>query len=265
MQVVAKKKFGQNFLKDEFYLVQIIESMPENKNTILEIGPGLGDLTGKLLTKKAVIAVEVDSDLIANLESKFKDNLQNGSFRLLHADVLTVWDEALSLAPKVDIIANLPYYIATNIVLKAIKDDRVENILVMVQREVAQKFCALPKSSDFGAISVICDAMCQRGIALELPPSAFEPAPKVFSSVLKLTKRQNPLVDKALFDKFELFLRHSFSAPRKTLIKNLSNIYNKEILQAAFEKLTISLNSRPHELSTELFVRLFSELNHSIS
>jgi len=234
--------------------------MPENDNLVLEIGPGLGDLTGKLLTKKAVVAVEVDTDLISNLKSKFKDELENGRFRLLHADILSVWDEALSFASKLDMIANLPYYIATNIVLKAIKDERIENILVMVQKEVAEKFCATPKSSDFGAISVLCDAMCQRGIVLELPPSAFQPAPKVFSSVLQLSKRKIPLIDKAKYGDFESFLKHSFSAPRKTLFKNLSSAYDRGLLSAAFEKFDISLNIRPHELSTELFVELFTDI-----
>lgn len=234
--------------------------MPDNDNIALEIGPGLGDLTGKLLTKKAVVAVEVDSDLISNLESKFKDEIKDGRFHLLHADILTVWDKALSFAPKVDIVANLPYYIATNIVLKAIKDDKVENIIVMVQKEVADKFCATPKSSDFGAISVLCDAVCKREVVCELPPSAFEPAPKVFSSVLKLIKRKKPLVELSLYDEFENFLRCSFSAPRKTLLKNLSNRYQKEMVAAIFEKLELSLNVRPHELTTELFVKLFSEI-----
>lgn len=234
--------------------------MPENDNLVLEIGPGLGDLTGKLLTKKAVVAVEVDTDLISNLKSKFKDEIENGRFHLLHADILSVWEEAMGFALRLDIIANLPYYIATNIVLKAIKDERVENILVMVQKEVAEKFCATPKSSDFGAISILCDAMCQRGIALELPPSAFEPAPKVFSAVLKLVKRDKPLIEKDLFDEFELFLKHAFSAPRKTLLKNLSNAYPKECLIAVFEKLEISLNIRPHELTTEIFASLFTDI-----
>lgn len=265
MQVVAKKKFAQNFLKDEYYLNQIIQSMPENDNIVVEVGPGLGDLTGKLLTKKAVVAIEVDTDLISNLESKFKDQIKNGKFRLLHADILSVWDEAISFATKVDIVANLPYYIATNIVLRAIKDERIENIIVMVQKELADKFCAIPKSSNFGAISVICDAMCQRGIVCELPPSAFEPAPKVFSSVLNLSKRKKPLIEKALYSNFESFLKSSFSAPRKMLFKNLSNAYKKELLSAAFEKLELSLNIRPHELSTELFVKLFTEINHSNS
>ncbi|HOI83240.1 MAG TPA: 16S rRNA (adenine(1518)-N(6)/adenine(1519)-N(6))-dimethyltransferase RsmA [Campylobacterales bacterium] len=260
MQVVAKKKFGQNFLKDDFYLDQIIQSMPDNNNKVLEIGPGLGDLTGKLLAKKAVVAVEVDTDLISNLESKFKDQMDNGRFLLLHADILTIWDEALSSSPKIDIVANLPYYIATNIVLRAIRDERIENIIVMVQKEVAEKFCATPKSSDFGAISVICDCICQRGIVCELPPSAFEPAPKVFSAVLKLVKRDKPLIKKDLFDEFEFFLKHAFSAPRKTLLKNLSNAYLKERLVAVFEKLEISLNIRPHELTTEIFASLFTDI-----
>lgn len=258
MQVKAKKKFGQNFLKDEFYLSQIIQSMPENDNKVLEIGPGLGDLTGKLLTKKAVIAVEVDSDLIANLQSKFKEESQNGRFYLLHADILEAWEEAMSLAPRFDIVANLPYYIATNIVLRAIKDDRIDTIIVMVQKEVAEKFCATPKSSDFGAISILCDAMCRRDIVCELPPSAFEPAPKVFSSVLRLIKRDTPLIQKTEYANFEIFLKHAFLAPRKTLFKNLSSTYNKESLKAVFEKQDISLNTRPHELSSELFVSLFN-------
>ncbi len=232
--------------------------MPDNNNKVLEIGPGLGDLTGKLLAKKAVIAVEVDTDLISNLESKFKDEINSGRFVLLAADILSVWDEVISSSSKIDIVANLPYYIATNIVLKAIRDDRIENIIVMVQKEVAEKFCATPKSSDFGAISVICDCICQRGIVCELPPSAFKPAPKVFSAVLKLVKRDKPLVKKDLFDEFEFFLKHAFLAPRKTLLKNLSNAYPKERLVAVFEKLEISLNTRPHELTTEIFASLFT-------
>ncbi len=234
--------------------------MPDNDNKVLEIGPGLGDLTGKLLAKKAVVAVEVDTDLISNLKSKFKDQMDNGRFFLLHADILSIWDEALGLSPRFDIVANLPYYIATNIVLRAIRDDRIDNIIVMVQKEVAQKFCATPKSSDFGAISVICDCICRREIVCELPPTAFEPAPKVFSAVLKLTKRDKPLIEKALFDDFEFFLKHAFSAPRKTLFKNLSNGYQKERLASVFEKLEISLNIRPHELTTEVFASLFTDI-----
>lgn len=265
MEVVAKKKFGQNFLKDEYYLNKIIESMPENDNKILEIGPGLGDLTGKLLTKKAVVAVEVDTDLIPNLKSKFKDEIGSGRFTLLHADILSVWDEALAEYTKLDIVANLPYYIATHIILKALKDERIENLLVMVQKEVAEKFCATEKSSNFGAVSVLCDVACIRDIAVELPPSAFEPAPKVFSSVLKLQKREKPLLEPIFAESFEKFLKFSFSAPRKTLIKNLQSGYDKDTLSSAFLKLEISLNSRPHELSTEFFVKLFSEVNHSNS
>ena len=258
MQVVAKKKFGQNFLKDDFYLDQIIQSMPDNDNPVVEIGPGLGDLTGKLLTKKAVVAVEVDTDLIPNLTSKFKEEIKSGRFHLLHADILEHWERPFGLFQKFDIVANLPYYIATNIVLRAIRDDRIDTVIVMVQKEVAEKFCATPKSSDFGAISVLCDAVCRREIVCELPPSAFEPAPKVFSAVMKLEKMRNPLIELDSYDKFGVFLKCCFAAPRKTLIKNLSSSYQKELLNAAFDELNIPLNIRPHELTTELFVSLFT-------
>ena len=132
-KVKAKKEFGQNFLKDSSILDKIIQSMPHNNNHIVEIGPGLGDLTKNLVKYKDVTAYEVDTDLIGILKSKFANEIESKKFTLKHIDVLRAWDELKFLHDgKYDLIANLPYYIATNIILRAFEDELCEHIIVIV-------------------------------------------------------------------------------------------------------------------------------------
>ena len=122
--IKAKKKYGQNFLKDESVLLKIIESMPKNNNKIVEIGPGLGDLTKKLVKYKDVRAYEVDRDLYSILRVEFINEIGSGRLDLVLTDVLEVWNEHSSLyEEKYDLIANLPYYIAANIILNGLSDD----------------------------------------------------------------------------------------------------------------------------------------------
>ncbi|PKN14786.1 MAG: 16S rRNA (adenine(1518)-N(6)/adenine(1519)-N(6))-dimethyltransferase, partial [Deltaproteobacteria bacterium HGW-Deltaproteobacteria-24] len=142
-KIKAKKQFGQNFLKDDSILNKIIEAMPNNNNRIVEIGPGLGDLTQRMLKYKDMTAYEIDSDLLSILRSKFANEIQSQKLELIHTDVLDIWKQKKTLyKDKYDLIANLPYYVATNIILQAIEDDNCENIIVMIQKEVAQKFAA---------------------------------------------------------------------------------------------------------------------------
>ena len=137
--VVAKKQFGQNFLKDQSVLRKIIEAMPKNENKLVEIGPGLGDLTKFLVDVKSVEAFEVDTDLCKLLQSEFQEEISTKRLQLNCGDVLKAWKSAL-VDEEYDLVANLPYYIATNIILKALEDPMCKNILVMVQLEVAEKF-----------------------------------------------------------------------------------------------------------------------------
>lgn len=256
--VKAKKKYGQNFLKSAAALSQIIEAMPHNTNKIVEIGPGLGDLTKLLVKRKDVLAYEVDSDLYSILKSEFSHEIENGRLKILLGDVLAHWESNGTLhETKYDLIANLPYYIATNIILRAFDDANCENIIVMVQKEVAQKFTASPTQSDFGALSVIASLISiESRILFDLPPSAFVPPPKVDSSVIFIKKKSDSKLDQD----FNKFLKAAFIQPRKVLIKNLSSFFPKEQLECIFGELNISKTTRPHELDASLYSLIYERI-----
>ena len=249
--IVAKKKFGQNFLKDQSVLVKIIEAMPKNDNKIVEIGPGLGDLTKFLVDVKSVEAFEVDTDLCKLLQSTFKEEIVTKRLHINCGDVLQAWQSTLVDEPY-DLVANLPYYIATNIILKALADPMCKNILVMVQLEVAEKFCATAGEKVFGSLGIIAQSVGTTNIVVKVPPTAFDPQPKVDSAVF-LIQKTSDRSDKG----FEDMLRVAFTQPRKTLMKNLSQKYDKPLLVKAFEELELTLTIRPHQLDTKDYHQLY--------
>jgi len=249
--IQAKKKFGQNFLQDETVLVKIIESMPNTPNKVVEIGPGLGDLTKFLVNVKSVEAFEVDTDLCALLQKKFSKELSTKQLQLHCGDVLKTWKSTLYDEPY-DLVANLPYYIATNIILKALADTNCKNILVMVQLEVAKKFCASPSEKEFGSLSVIAQSVATATLTQVVPPSSFDPMPKVDSAVMLLEKHSDRVADG-----FEEFLKVGFKQPRKTLAKNLQQHYEKVLVQDVFNTLGFPSNIRPHQLSTNDYHQLY--------
>ncbi len=249
--IIAKKKFGQNFLKDETVLRKIVEAMPNNDNRIVEIGPGLGDLTKFLVDVKSVDAFEVDTDLCKLLQKKFEKEIATKQLRIHCGDVLTAWKSEL-IEESYDLVANLPYYIATNIILKALADPKCKNILVMVQLEVAEKFCAHEGDRVFGALSIIAQSAGEARLVVKVPPTAFEPQPKIDSAVFLIQKQSDR------FDKdFESMLRVAFTQPRKTLMKNLSAAYDKTLLQEAFVELGLTQTIRPHQVCTDDYHQLY--------
>ena len=250
--VVAKKKFGQNFLKDETVLRKIVEAMPNNDNKVVEIGPGLGDLTKFLVDVKSVEAFEVDTDLCKLLQSTFKKEIVTKRLHIHCGDVLQAWQSALIDEPY-DLVANLPYYIATNIILKALADPMCKNILVMVQLVVAEKFCATSGEKVFGSLGIIAQSVGEAAIVTKVPPTAFDPQPKVDSAVFLIQKKR----DRSQKE-FEDMLRVAFTQPRKTLMKNLSCKYDKAELQEAFMKLELTLTIRPHQVSTKDYHQLYT-------
>ena len=252
--VVAKKKFGQNFLKDESVLRKIVEAMPNNDNKVVEIGPGLGDLTKFLVDVKSVEAFEVDTDLCKLLQNTFKKEIATKRLRIHCGDVLEAWKNSLIDEPY-DLVANLPYYIATNIILKALADPMCKNILVMVQLEVAEKFCATSGEKVFGSLGIIAQSVGEAAIVTKVPPTAFDPQPKVDSAVFLIQKKRDRTQKE-----FEDMLRVAFTQPRKTLMKNLSCKYEKAKLQEAFEKLGLTLTIRPHQVSTKDYHQLYTIL-----
>ncbi len=253
-RVEAKKKYGQNFLKDESVLRKIVEAMPKSDNKIVEIGPGLGDLTKFLVKVKSVEAFEVDTDLCKRLNITFKDEIATKRLHIHCGDVLEAWQSTLVDEPY-DLVANLPYYIATNIILKALADPMCKSLLVMVQLEVAQKFAAETGDKVFSGLSVITQSVGTASIVIDVPPTAFDPMPKVDSAVM-LIQKHSDRSDKA----FEDMLKVAFAQPRKTLLKNLSSHYDKTKLLELFEQLDLSLTIRPHQLHTMDYHQLYKKI-----
>ncbi len=259
--IKAKKKFGQNFLKDESVLIKIIQSMPHNNNHIVEIGPGLGDLTKKLVKCKDVTAYEVDRDLYSILQTEFSKELETNKLNIILGDVLEKWDENSSLYNgRYDLIANLPYYIATNIILNSFNDINCEHIIVMIQKEVADKFTAKCGEKEYSALSVITQLISKQVKTLVVvPPESFDPAPKVDSAVIYIQKDMDKKLD---FD-FNKFLKVCFSQPRKKLSKNLSSAYSKEIVSSVFNELNINESARPHEVDASLYSHIYTKVKQN--
>ncbi|HHO42301.1 MAG TPA: 16S rRNA (adenine(1518)-N(6)/adenine(1519)-N(6))-dimethyltransferase RsmA [Epsilonproteobacteria bacterium] len=252
----ANKKFGQNFLKDESYIDKIIQSMPNNDTLrVVEIGPGLGDLTKVLVQNKNVVAFEIDKRLCEHLSLTFKQEILEKKLLINCGDVLTYWQKGELLNEPYHLIANLPYYIATPIILKALEDTQCQSILVMVQKEVAKKFAANPKEKEFSALSVLASTVGTAKICFEVPPEAFVPQPKVTSAVLMIDKNRS-----WQSKEFEQFLRHAFAQPRKKLMSNLSSAIDKERVKEVFIKLGIPDNIRPHEITTDDYHKIYLNL-----
>jgi 16S rRNA (adenine1518-N6/adenine1519-N6)-dimethyltransferase len=259
--VKAKKKFGQNFLKDESVLNKIIQSMPQNNNHLVEIGPGLGDLTKKLVKCKDVTAFEVDRDLYSILQTDIKKELESNNLEIILGDVLEQWTNNNTLYnSKYDLIANLPYYIATNIILNCIDDDNCEHIIVMIQKEVADKFTAKCKDKEYSSLAVITQLISKEAKTLiVVPPESFDPAPKVDSAVIYIKKDLTKSID----DGFKKFLKVCFTSPRKKLSKNLSAmVKDKELLNNIFKELEINENVRPHEVDASLYSQIYTKVTN---
>ncbi len=255
----ANKRYGQNFLKNEHIIKQIIQAMPKDNLKIAEIGPGLGDLTKELINVRSVTAFEVDKRLCSHLHSRFNEQINRGILTLNCGDVLKEWDNGGLLDEKYHLVANLPYYIATNIILKALKDKNCQSILVMVQLEVAKKFSAKVGDRAFSALSVLVQSVGYGKIVFEVGAENFVPPPKVTSATL-LIKKDMSQDNRG----FEDFLKIAFKQPRKKLSKNLSTHYPKDKIETLFLELNISLNIRPHETETSIYHHLYNKLNEDI-
>ena len=255
----ASKKFGQNFLKNDIYLHKIIQAMPDDNLKVVEIGPGLGDLTKELVKVRNVTAFEVDKRLCEHLATEFEAPILHGRLKLRCADVLERWEEGSLLDEPYHLVANLPYYIATNIILKAFKDEQCQSILVMVQKEVAVKFSAVANQKEFSALSVLAASVGEARLCFEVEPEAFVPPPNVTSAVLLIEKNRS--MDD---EKFESFLKIAFAQPRKKLSKNLSAVFSKEIVEQTFTTLGLSPNMRPHEAETSIYHLIYNELKDKL-
>lgn len=258
-----QKKFGQNFLIDEHVLDKIIAVAGVTKeDMVLEIGPGFGTMTQYLAeAAKEVIAVEIDKTLIPILQDTLKDY---DNVTLINEDILKVDIGALAeernAGKPIKVVANLPYYITTPIIMGLFESHvPLENVTVMVQKEVAQRMQAGPGTKDYGALSLAVQFYAQPYIVANVPPNCFIPRPNVGSAVIRLTKWEKPPVQ--VKDEAFLFslIRASFNQRRKTLQNSLVNGgigVTKEQVAAALEQMELPPAVRGEALTLLQFARL---------
>lgn len=258
----ANKKLGQNFLINEEIINQIIEKADVNKNdTIIEIGPGLGSLTAKLLENaNKVIAIELDSNMSNILKERFclYDN-----FELIENDVLKVnLNEIIEKYDSVKVVANLPYYITTPIIMKLLEERlKLKSITVMVQKEVGERFCAVPNSKEYGAITISINYYTKPEIIIDVPKDNFEPMPEVDSCVIKLDVRDVPPVELKNEKDFFNLIKAGFSQRRKTINNSLAGMgISKEKIKNVLEKLGIDSKLRAENLTMEQFADISNNM-----
>lgn len=249
------KSLGQNFLVDDSVLSDIVNGAEVNdEDFIIEIGPGVGTLTAQLLMKaKRVTAIELDNDLIPILQEELGSNEK---FDLIHKDALKVdFNELIGDEKSVKLVANLPYYVTTPIILKLLKDGyNFKSLTIMIQKEVAERIDAEPDCKEYGALSVLVQYYCNTSIIRRVPPTCFIPRPKVDSIVIKLDRLEEPRVKvKDVSLMFEL-VRAGFNMRRKTLWNAAKTLKVDKIkLEEAFEKSGIDPKRRAETLTLEEF------------
>lgn len=255
------KKFGQNFIVDENIINNIInKSMIDKDTLVIEIGPGAGSLTYKLaLNSKNVIAYEIDESLkdILNYNLSGLSNVE-----IIYGDFL-LRDVKKDLEKyeykKLYVVANLPYYITTPIIVKLIEDElNVDKIVIMVQKEVGDRFKAKPNSKDYSSLSVFLNYYYDVFKIMDVSRNVFMPKPNVDSIVLEFVKKDDMLFvkDKTLFFKL---IRDSFKQKRKNIRNNLKG-YDLDVINDVLSKYGFDLNARAEQLSIEVFVNIANEL-----
>lgn len=259
-----KKGLGQNFLTSGAVLQEIVEAA-EIEDGVLEIGPGFGVLTAALAEKaQKVVALEVDERLPEILAFTLAgyDNVKVLLQDVMKTDLKALLKEEFG-GGKVSVAANLPYYITTPILTRLIEEKLpLNNIVIMVQKEVAQRICAAPGTKDYGAITVLCQYYTAPEVVTIVPAGLFVPPPKVDSAVLKLTVRTEPAVQVTDEKIFFRTVKGAFAQRRKTLLNCLASAFpiSKMELSALLEENGIAPSRRGETLSLEEFARLSDAL-----
>jgi 16S rRNA (adenine1518-N6/adenine1519-N6)-dimethyltransferase len=270
----ARKSLGQNFLADHSASLRIVEALGDiSQKTVVEIGPGRGALTSPLVQRAGyVVAIELDRVLAAQLRMKYANT---PNIEIIEADVLDI-DFGSLLGPrpgrmvtglaapeieKVSVVGNIPYYITSDILLRLFRFQHLfDCIVIMVQKEVADRIVAKPGTRDYGLLSATCQLYAKPQKLFTLPPGAFSPPPKVESSVLRLVVE--PRFGKLHIDTdgFINFLKLSFGQKRKTLLNNLKQQYETAVVRAALDKAKLAADVRAEAVSLEKAATVFRTL-----
>lgn len=267
--LTASKSLGQNFLIDDYAIMKIVEAADITKeDLIIEIGPGLGTLTKELLERAGkVICIELDKRMIEVLNDRFS---MYKNFKVINEDVLKIDLQTLIAEEKINntkIVANLPYYITTPIIMKLLEDRlKINTITVMIQKEVADRLVTEPGTGDTSAITYAIHYYTIPKKVFEVPNTAFIPAPKVNSAVINLQVLEKPKV--GVQDEKKLFevIKTAFMQKRKTLVNTLANSSkygSKEQIHNTLIKLKIDSKIRPEKLTLEEFAEISKNLKQN--
>lgn len=267
-----KKSLGQNFIIDVNILKKIIKKAEVDEETIvIEIGPGIGALTEQLAqTAKHVYAFEIDQRFIGVLQQELNPY---ENITIFNEDILEANLDALIQdveGEKIKVVSNLPYYVTTPILMKLLTDELpISSYTVMMQKEVAERMAAKPSTKEYGSLSIAVQFYTTSEIVMSVSPSCFMPQPNVESAILKLTKREQPIVDvldRALF--FEI-VKASFEQRRKTIKNNLGRHFKerlgKDELEVIFQKSSIDPTRRGESLSIKEFASLANTFYHHLT
>ena len=267
--ISANKSLGQNFLiNDEVIEKKVSSAAITNEDLVIEIGPGLGTLTSKLIQNaKKVIAIELDNRMIKILKERFS---LYSNFEIINNDVLKVNLQELIEKEKIEnnvksvkVVANLPYYITTPIIMKLLEDKLdIESITVMVQKEVAKRLAAEPGSKLAGAITYSVKYYCDTEEIIEVSNDSFIPAPEVDSEVIKLILRKDPPVKVENEENFFKLIKASFMQRRKTFLNGVSNsgLIEKQKIKDILNELEIEENVRGENLTLEQFAEIANRM-----
>ena len=256
MFIKPKKSLGQNFLIDRNVLEQIVDTVEIANKEVLEIGPGSGNLTTFILKKnpKKVYTIEKDDELALLLNDKFSDKIT-----IINDDVLKISEDKIS-NEKLTVFGNLPYNISTEILSKWIvnidKNFWFENLVLMFQKEVAERIIAESNTSKYGRLSILSNWKLKIKKIIDIKPQCFSPRPKIDSTLLLFTPRENFFELKDAKN-LEMITRVFFSQRRKMLKKPFNQVFNDA--KKVAEKFEINLNLRPQNLEPEIYFKLVKE------
>lgn len=261
--IIVKKQYGQNFLLDDNILKNIVKSAELKKDTnVIEIGPGLGFLTNYLQQATTnVLCYEIDEQMVEHLnELNYNISIINDDFlkRNLNKDFKNIFDNSNNIT----LVANLPYYITTPILLKVLEETtRIDKMIVMMQTEVAKRLCGKPSTKDYNALSVLIQYFTNPRIIFNVSPKSFFPEPNVESSVVMIEKKEEPLLEVKNLDFFLKFNRNIFSQRRKTLYNNIQKAYNydKGLIKKIIKENNLDESVRSEELDISQIVKLAND------
>lgn len=267
-----KKSFGQNFLTDGNILHKIIEAAQLTKDdNVLEIGPGIGSLTQYLSeAAREVLAVEIDRKLLPILEDTLRSykNVQVIQGDILKSNLQALIENFADKSLPIKVVANLPYYITTPILMHLIESEiPFDSLVVMMQKEVADRISAKPNSKAYGSLSIAVQYYMEAEVAFQVPRTVFIPAPNVDSGILRMTRRREPLVAVADEPFFFKVIKIAFAHRRKTLLNNLQMAFGREQREkilVAIAQSNLTENRRAESLAIEDFARLSATLAQQI-